>query len=171
MKINRINCRNRKGVPKFRGIQPQKGQSLVELALTLTLLITLLAGAFDLGSAFFDYIALRDAAQEGAIYGSIYRDFPTDSKSTFPIVTRVKGSSNTPVDFSTFIESCSPTSPSGICITFSDPEQCTSDTITVTVRFTYSITMPLIGGLIGSQSIPLHATVTNVILTPQCITP
>ncbi|HBG74510.1 MAG: hypothetical protein A2X25_10785 [Chloroflexi bacterium GWB2_49_20] len=147
-----------------RESRPQKGQSLVELALTITILLTLLAGAFDLGSAFLDYIALRDAAQEGAMYGSI------DPKNTDSIVERVQNSSDTPVDFSTFVLDCSPflqDSPDSICVNFPG-ETCTGNEITVTVRYHYNLTMPLIGTIIGSQTIPLHASVTNVILTEAC---
>ena len=57
-------------VKKINQARKEQGQSLVELALSLTLLLLLLGGAIDLGRMFFTYIALRDAAQEGAIYGS-----------------------------------------------------------------------------------------------------
>ena len=146
-----------------------KGQSLVELALTVTIVITLLAGAFDLGSAFFDYIALRDAAQEGAVYGSIYRSLPSDPLSVTPIITRVQQSSTTPVNFATFVEDCSPTSPNGICVTFSgSSNHCTSDQVIVTVRYDYDLSMPFIGAILGSDTIPIHASVANTILSPTC---
>lgn len=50
---------------------PENGQSMVELALIITILMILLAGVIDMGRAFFTYMAMRDAAQEGAAYGSI----------------------------------------------------------------------------------------------------
>ena len=49
----------------------EHGQSMVELALTITILMILLAGVIDMGRAFFTYMAMRDAAQEGAAYGSL----------------------------------------------------------------------------------------------------
>src|SRR5512143_1254270 len=49
----------------------ERGQSMVELALTITFLMMLLAGTIDLGRAFFTWLAMRDAAQEGASYGSV----------------------------------------------------------------------------------------------------
>lgn len=149
----------------------RRGQSLVELALTLMVLLILLAGAFDLGSAFLTYIALRDAAEEGAIYGSISKPGtnPPVPSSITEIVTRVRNSSTSPLNFNLlgFTETCAADSPNGICVTFSGPP-CTDNVITVTVRYHYSLTMPLIGGIIGSQTIPLLATVNNVILTPAC---
>src|SRR5512133_3940520 len=52
----------------------ERGQSLVELAISLTLLLTLLAGIVDLGRAIFTLFALQDAAEEGIIFGIA---FPT----------------------------------------------------------------------------------------------
>lgn len=46
------------------------GQSMVELAITLPLLLLLMLGTIDIGRAFFDYIQLRSAVREGAGYGS-----------------------------------------------------------------------------------------------------
>ena len=145
----------------------QKGQSLVELALTLTILLTLLAGAFDFGSAFFDFIALRDAAQEGAVYGSI------DPTHGDYILQRIQASSTKPLDMILFTGDCNTNH--GICISYTGKTGkpgtqpwCSGDQITVRVNYRYNLTMPFIGAIIGSQSIPLHATVTNVILAPMC---
>jgi Flp pilus assembly protein TadG len=52
----------------------ERGQSLVELTLTFMILLVLLGGVLDLGRALFTFVALRDAAQEGAVYGSIQPD-------------------------------------------------------------------------------------------------
>ena len=60
-----------------------RGQSLVEFALCLPLLMLIFAGIFDLGRAFNAYIIITNAAREGAYYGSLN---PQDSNG---IVTRV----------------------------------------------------------------------------------
>ena len=109
----------------------EKGQSLVELALTLLIILTLLAGAVDLGMAFFSYVALRDAAQEGALYGSIN---PTDTDG---IRDRVKWSSNTPIDFSAFSDEDIP-----VQIVGSDCEGLTDgepNGVKVTVTYDYTL--------------------------------
>jgi len=49
----------------------KRGQSLVELSISLMVILMLLSGAVDFGMALFSYTTLRDAAQEGALYGSI----------------------------------------------------------------------------------------------------
>lgn len=53
-----------------------RGQSLVELALALPVLLLLLLGTIDLGQMFFDYIQLRNGVREGASYGA---RFPEDT--------------------------------------------------------------------------------------------
>jgi len=138
----------------------EKGQSLVELALTLLIILTLLAGAVDFGMAFFSYVALRDAAQEGALYGSIN---PTDTDG---IRDRVKWSSNTPIDFSAFSDEDIP-----VQIVGSDCEGLTDgepNGVKVTVTYDYILTMPFIGPILGTNKITLTASVTDTILTSAC---
>jgi len=150
----------------------EKGQSLVELALTLLIILTLLAGAVDLGMAFFSYVALRDAAQEGALYGSLS---PSD---TTGISDRIRGSSSTPVNLAdpskvTINPTCTcipnhtlnDCTPSGFC---TDPKACRGETITVTVLYNYPLSMPIIGPILGSTTIPITARVTDTILNPAC---
>lgn len=145
----------------MRDLNKQKGQSLVELALTITILLTLLAGTFDIGSAFLDFVAMRDAAQEGATYASL---FPTDTEG---IIQSVQSSSTVPINFSTFVEDCDTNSPNGICIEFAG-DQCSGNQVTITVRYLYRLIVPFVGGFLGTQDIPLRASVTNEIMTTVC---
>ena len=48
----------------------RSGQSMVELAISLPLLLLLMLGTIDLGRVFFDYVQLRNAVREGAGYGA-----------------------------------------------------------------------------------------------------
>lgn len=140
----------------------EKGQSLVELALTLLIILTLLAGAVDLGMAFFSYVALRDAAQEGALYGSIN---PPDADG---IRDRVRSSSNTPIDFSAFPDEDIDVDAGSACegLTAGEPNG-----VQVTVTYDYILTMPFIGAILDTNKITLTASVTDTILTPACPTP
>jgi len=54
----------------------ERGQSLVEFALSLALLIRILLAIFDLGRAFNADIIVANAAREGAYYGAMH---PEDS--------------------------------------------------------------------------------------------
>jgi Flp pilus assembly protein TadG len=53
------------------------GQSLVEFALILPLMVLIIAGLFDLGRAFFASITITNAAREGARYGALNPDYIT----------------------------------------------------------------------------------------------
>jgi Flp pilus assembly protein TadG len=51
------------------------GQSMVEFALILPLMVLIIAGIFDLGRAFFASITITNAAREGARYGTLNPDY------------------------------------------------------------------------------------------------
>jgi Flp pilus assembly protein TadG len=53
-----------------------RGQSLVEFALCLPVLVLIFIGVFDLGRAFNAYIIITNSAREGAFYASMH---PTDT--------------------------------------------------------------------------------------------
>ncbi len=61
----------------------ERGQSAVELAVALPVLVLILMGTLDFGRAFYAYINITNAAREGAQYGT---GFPTN---TTGITTRV----------------------------------------------------------------------------------
>ena len=132
----------------------QRGQSLVEFAFSLVIILILLAGIVDGGRALFTYMALRDAAQEGALYGSNY---PTD---TGGIVARTRQASDMLEDMDT---------DAIVTITYPDGATCNGNGITVRVELTaFPLAMPLIGAIVGGQTIPISADVTDTILRPPC---
>ncbi|MDQ7027924.1 MAG: TadE/TadG family type IV pilus assembly protein [Anaerolineae bacterium] len=45
---------------------------MVEFALALPILILILSGIIDIGRAYFAYIYINEAAQEGALYAALY---------------------------------------------------------------------------------------------------
>jgi uncharacterized repeat protein (TIGR01451 family) len=55
---------------RLRRREPTRGQSLVEFALVLPLLLLIFSGAADLGRAFYNYVALENAVKEGSLYGA-----------------------------------------------------------------------------------------------------
>jgi Flp pilus assembly protein TadG len=132
----------------------ERGQSLVELAMSLTVIMLLLAGAVDFSIAYFSFAAMQDAAQEGALYGSIN---PADEEG---IITRVRKASTNPVDLE---------NEDLVDVVVTVPENaCEGDEIKVNVMYDYPVSMPFIGVIIGSQQIKLNAVVTDTILQPAC---
>ena len=141
----------------------EKGQSLVELAISLLVILTLLTGAVEFSIALFQFVQLRDSAQEGALYGSL------NSDDTTGICNRVMYSSQSPIDMSSTGEnmSCGTSSGDDIYISYTG-DHCEGNGITITITFDHHIFMPLVGPIIGSDTIPLTASVTDTILTPIC---
>src|ERR1051326_8029289 len=77
----------------------QRGQSLVEMAVSIMLLLLLIVGAVEFGMAFFQFVQLRDAAQEGALYGSISFSAKTGPSADLTnIELRTRNASGSPVD-------------------------------------------------------------------------
>ena len=133
--------------------QEQRGQSLVELGISMIVLLFLLAGVINFGIAYYDYVAITDAAQEGALYGSIVPATDTlGTLNTTGITARVQQSSSSPVDLTTITPTVS--TPSGTC---------PGKPLTVTLVYYSPVTMPIVG--IFTNTIKLTASATSTILT------
>jgi Flp pilus assembly protein TadG len=147
----------------------ESGQSLVELAMSLMFLFILLAGAVDLGRAFFTYIALRDAAQEGAAYASIARSNQSDGMKCSDIVARVQSTSTTQIvnladtSVSILLDGILCTTPPN------KSNACYGRAVEVIVHYAdFRLTTPLLGTIIGSQTVPITASIIDTVLTPPC---
>jgi hypothetical protein len=55
--------------PPVRRRKANRGQSLVEFALSMPVLLLILLGTIDVSRLFFDYIQMRQAVVEGTTYG------------------------------------------------------------------------------------------------------
>jgi len=155
-------------VIKRKSIQSERGQSLVELAITLPILVLLLLGTLDFGMAIFSYSMLRDSAQEGAFYGSFNPSnvaeiesrarniSPRSDDEVFSSPVQLRDTNLIKVEVKALGKPCQGVK-NGI-----------ANSIQVNVSYKYPILMPFIGRLIGSKTIPLTGTATNVILQPQC---
>jgi Flp pilus assembly protein TadG len=138
---------------KFRIFKTEHGQSLMELAFSLMFLLVLLSGVVDLGRAFFTYMAMRDAAQEGALYGSIH---PGDQEEV----------KNHVLNSSDMMQTMIPRENITVTITGS---ACTGNAISVAlVNDNFNVTMPFMGTFLGRQTVTIRASVTDTILTPAC---
>ena len=83
-----------RGVACTSRIRPgrrERGQSLVETAIVLPILLLLLAAVIDFGRAFDAYIVLTNAAREGARFGSV-KPILTEAEVKQLVVDDVLGS-------------------------------------------------------------------------------
>lgn len=151
---------------EFGPDRSERGQSLVELAVSFMLVMLVLAGAVDFGRAYFAVIALRDAAQEGVIYASLN---PDDEPG---IENRVQQSSDAPIDMALI-------PPTDIDVSWSDPtHKCAgfydnggtleSYSVTVSVEYDFQFTMPMIQNIFPGGILRLVIDDTHTILAPEC---
>jgi Flp pilus assembly protein TadG len=153
-------------------MKSERGQSLVELAISLVILLYLLSGAVEFGIIFFQYVQLRDAAQEGALYGSMNADNPAK------IIERARGASDKPIDLlndpkvtiDVYIDDNPNDTSHGYHystnVTDYQNNDCEGHGIKVVVGYEHKIFMPFMPKLIGRTEIPLHGIVTDTILNP-----
>lgn len=146
----------------MKNIKNERGQSLVELAVSLVLLLVLLSGAVEFGIAFFQFVQLRDAAQEGALYGSM--NPPTsagDTTQKTKIADRAKAASQSPIDLQT--------DPAvNVTVEVTDGQYCEGGSLKVEITYQHNIFMPFLPSILGRSTLPLRASVTDTILTPVC---
>lgn len=140
----------------------ERGQSLVELSISLLVLLYLLAGAVEFGIAFFQFVQLRDAAQEGALYGSMNPSACAD------ILSRIQNSSSSPIDLTDPSVNISIQINGVNCGSYGNPPACEGNGLTVRIEYPHQVFMPFIPQLIGSSTINLNAEVTDTILSPVC---
>ena len=84
--------RNKQIIPE----KLQDGQSLVEMAILMIVLLLIMGGVLDLGRMYFTYLALQNAAGEGAAYGAIYPEWVDNNDNSDPnnIEYRVRNESS-----------------------------------------------------------------------------
>jgi hypothetical protein len=145
----------------------KRGQSLVELAVTLPIFILLLLGTVDFGMAIFSYAIMRDAAQEGAFYGSFNPEnkaeienrarniSPRGEDEIFSSPVNLLDKDRVQVDVLILGRACQGIT-NGV-----------SNRIKVDISYQYPVLMPFVGPVVG-RTIPLKSTATNIILQPVC---
>jgi hypothetical protein len=156
------------GEQTLKPFQAERGQSLLEVAISLPIIILLLVGTLNFGMAIFTFMTLRDAAQEGALYASF------DPSHKAAIESRARGihpesadsSVYSPVDLNDrnhvkvevkiIGDDCQAISSKG------------SNSVQVSVSYEYPLFMPFADQIFGSSRLPLTARATNVILQPPC---
>ena len=153
----------------------ERGQSVVELALILPVLLLLLASAIDLGRLYYSQITVNDAAREGALEaahnpGSFLANTPctTANKATNRIMCRTlneaKGGFITvaPADVTVTCSTgtCPPVAP------------VLGDTVSVRVVGHFSLLTPLLANFFGGQSITFSSTAgAQLAVTPANAAP
>jgi hypothetical protein len=146
----------------------RRGQSLVELAIILPVLLLLTAGAIDLGRAFFGAINLENAVKEGAFFGARQPECSTDAVTDCDDPANVEARVETElhgIDPSSFQVKCfdpGTTNFTGTGKSLTDCED--GDVYYVRAQIPFSLITPIIGNLVGSN-ITLTSDASAVVLT------
>jgi len=123
-----------------RSIREQRGQTMVEFAIVLPILLMLILGIAQLGLTFNNYLALTDGVRAGARYGAVLRTSGTHDAQT---IAKVK-------------QSAANLNPSNITATITSTWQAGAD---LTVCATYPYSINLVGLVVKSGN--LNSCTTN----------
>ncbi len=128
--------------------RPARGQSLVEFALILVVLLILLGGMIDMGRVLAVYVRLNDAAQEGAAYAAIR---PADTAGI-----RQRALSQTH------------SSTASVNVAFLNAP-CAGQGVEVKVQDAVPLIFPFTRVFLPGGSVAVRATSVNTVLRPACV--
>jgi len=128
-------------------VRSERAQGLLEFALVLPVLLIILSGLLDLGRLFYAYVAVTDAAGEGANYASIY---PDDEAN---ILARAQDASGGLVVIDPDL------------VTIEAPSVQSGAPVTVTVEYPFTLWTPFLNAIVPDGTLTLRAAATGVILT------
>lgn len=125
------------------------GQSVVEFAIILPVLLIIVCGLLDIGRLYYAYVAVTDAAAEGAAYAAVHPD------DLAGIYERAQDASGGLVQLSRELVGVErPTVRSGA-------------PVTVTVAYTFTFLTPLMQPLVPGGTLRLQAQASAVILAGE----
>src|SRR4051794_7429018 len=131
------------------------GQSLVEFALVLPILLLVFSAAADIGRAFYTYVALENAVKEGAVYGAHY-PLCADSSTLCPDPDNVRWHVEQEARNLRNTDGTFKISPSSWCVngttgaTYADLRSCVAgDTFVVRASLTFNLITPMLNDIIG----------------------
>ncbi|OGO60463.1 MAG: hypothetical protein A2032_01525 [Chloroflexi bacterium RBG_19FT_COMBO_49_13] len=125
------------------------GQSIVELALLLPVLLLLVVVTLDLGRGIYYYSVVYNAAREGARYGIIYPD------NTVGIIEKAK---NLAIGLDQDQLTVIPCECGKNCINDNSCPVNAINIIKVTVRYNFLLVTPMANLITGNDEFPLEST-------------
>jgi Flp pilus assembly protein TadG len=153
--------------PGKQQLPRERGQSLVEFSLMLIFLTVLVMGVLDLGRAYFTYLALKDAAAEGAYFGSAYPQC-VDADGVSDDSPGCVGANN-------ILYRVRNTAPHGGLVDWNGasigvnlpPVLEAGKVLSVAVAYQYQMLTPFVGAIANGQTLTLTASSSAVIVRVQ----
>lgn len=141
----------------------EHGQSLVEVSIGMIVLLVIFSGLVDFGRAYFAYIAIEDAANEGATFLSIRPTcyYATDSGCSDPnnAAYRARTSSNGEIDWTKAVIDID-----GFLV---NGQASAGDPVSVTITYELPLITPFLPPILGRDSITLTTTASHIIITEK----
>jgi Flp pilus assembly protein TadG len=149
-------------------VNDEQGQALIETALVITVLLLLLMGLLDLGRVYFTYLALQNAAAEGAAYGMLHPTWQTSDAGADPSIVNPDPEN---IDYRARNESEDGlVNWSGITVTVDSLFPTPGNPLTVTVTYDYEVLTP-VGQVLAGDTITLRASARQTILRDDVAPP
>jgi hypothetical protein len=144
----------------------ERGQSMVEFALTMSVLMLIAVGVLDFGRMYMTYVALQNAAGEGAMFGAIHplwvdccpsSEFGCHDTQVDQIKARARNEApqGTLIDWNT----------ATILVEYPDGNTEEGSHITVRVQYTYQMFTPILSRI--WPTLPLEGLGSQVIMGPN----
>lgn len=127
----------------------EKGQSIVEIALLLPLLMLMLLGLLDFGRVYYVVVSLNDAAQEGAAYAAAR---PSDFAG---ISARAANATSGLVTIRQ----------EDVMVSIDSPNPSPGDPVIVTVYYDFKFYTPIATLFFPEGTVELYGQATNAILS------
>lgn len=143
-----------------------RGQALAETALVMVFLLLLLSAIVDFGRAMFTWLAMQNAAAEGALYAANFSD-PTrvGTVGTTDPETVIYRTQHESPDSASLLDWTTPGV--GVSVTYdpvvTEPRPQPGTRVTVAITYPLEFIGPL-PGLFGLSQMTLYAEATNVVL-------
>jgi hypothetical protein len=131
-----------------------KGQSLVELAIILPILLIILLGVLDLGRVYYVMVALEDMAAEGATFAMLNPPEPGCAGAGVDLVQEraAAGAAGlVQVQASAVEVECGTVAP--------------GDPVTVTVPYDFQFVTPFVGAMFEDGTVELRGTATKAVIS------
>ncbi len=133
----------------FSKLKNEKGQAVVELAITVPLLLLLLCGIMDYGWLFFNKLSVSNYCMEATRYAIVHGSNETSESLRAKIITRVGQIAS--VDLADALS---------VSVNFSNPSHISSGDVTVNISCLVSSLTPLTAPLATDGKIPVTSHVT-----------
>ena len=158
--------------PRPQPRRDQAGQSLIEFTLMMVFMIILLMGVLDLGRAYFTYLALKDAAAEGAYFGSVYPQC-VDANGWDNLSLACAGDNNIPHRVThSAVQGGLVDWGSAVITTTLPATLAAGQVLTVSVSYQYKLITPFVGAIANGQELKLSAaSAATIIRVPNCTQP